>query len=130
MLESLNITPEDPAELRAVNRLLADEVKVLSLKVEQLQHQLHGHKRHRFGSSAESADQLNLAFAEDEAVAQAAADQAAASPSNSGDEGANGQDTSKRHHSRKPLPITSNARFLPWRYVYNVAGILEPWARM
>ena len=104
MLESLNITPEDPAELRAVNRLLADEVKALSLKVEQLQHQLHGHKRHRFGSSAESADQLNLAFAEDEAVAQAAADQAGASPSSCNDEGANGQDTSKRHHSRKPLP--------------------------
>ena len=50
MLDGLDITPEDPAELRAVNRLLADEVKALSLKVEQLQHQLHGHNRHRFGS--------------------------------------------------------------------------------
>lgn len=42
MLKDLNITPDDPAELKAVNRLLADEVKALSLKVEQLQHQLHG----------------------------------------------------------------------------------------
>lgn len=41
MLNDLDITPNDPEELRAVNRLLADEVKALSLKVEQLQHQLH-----------------------------------------------------------------------------------------
>ena len=35
MLKDLDIAPEDPAELRAVNRLLADEVKALTLKVEQ-----------------------------------------------------------------------------------------------
>jgi transposase len=29
MLKDLDITPDDPAELRAVNRLLADEVKAL-----------------------------------------------------------------------------------------------------
>jgi hypothetical protein len=34
MLDALNITPEDPAELRAINRLLANEVKALTLKVE------------------------------------------------------------------------------------------------
>lgn len=66
MLSSLDITPDDPEELRSVNRLLADEVKALSLKVEQLQHQLHGHNRHRFGSKSEGLDQLNLTFAEDE----------------------------------------------------------------
>ena len=60
MLKDLDITPEDPAELRATNRLLAEEVKALSLKVEQLKQQLAGHQRHRFGSRAESADQLNL----------------------------------------------------------------------
>ena len=60
MLKDLDITPDDPVELRAVNRLLADEVKALSLKVEQLKHQLAGHQRHRFGSKSESADQLNL----------------------------------------------------------------------
>jgi hypothetical protein len=58
MLKDLDITPEDPAELKAVNRLLANEVKALSLKVEQLQHQLHGANRHRFGSKSEGLDQL------------------------------------------------------------------------
>ena len=65
MLKDLDITPEDPAELRVVNRLLADEVKALSLKVEQLQHQLHGHNRHRYGSKSEGLDQLNLTFEEE-----------------------------------------------------------------
>ena len=74
MMDGLDITPEDPAELRAVNRLLADEVKALTLKVEQLQHQLHGHNRHRFGSKAEGSDQLNLTFVEDEQIADAARD--------------------------------------------------------
>jgi hypothetical protein len=60
MLKDLDITPEDPAELKAVNRLLANEVKALSLKVEQLQHQLHGANRHRFGSKSEGLDQLRL----------------------------------------------------------------------
>ena len=104
MLESLNITPEDPAELRAVNRLLADEVKALSLKVEQLQHQLHGHKRHRFGSSAENADQLNLTFAEDEAVAQAAEEQAEQAETSTPDADPSDEVKQGRQHSRKPLP--------------------------
>ena len=34
--EDLDITPDDPAELWAVNWLLANEFKALSLKVEQL----------------------------------------------------------------------------------------------
>lgn len=97
MMDGLDITPEDPAELRAVNRLLADEVKALTLKVEQLQHQLHGHNRHRFGSKAESSDQLNLTFAEDEQIAEAARDQAQPNPKST-------QDKPPRQHSRKPLP--------------------------
>ncbi|EFO33346.1 transposase [Roseibium sp. TrichSKD4] len=76
MLKDLDITPEDPAELRAVNRLLADEVKALSLKVEQLQHQLHGANRHRFGSKSEGLDQLNLDLLEDAEIVEAAEDQA------------------------------------------------------
>ena len=75
MLNSLDITPDDPEELRSVNRLLADEVKALSLKVAQLQHQLHGHNRHRFGSKSESLEQLNLTFQEDEEISKAATDQ-------------------------------------------------------
>ena len=31
MLKDLDITPDDPAALRAVNQLLADEVRALSL---------------------------------------------------------------------------------------------------
>ena len=42
MLKDLDTLPEDPVELRAVSELLMSEVKALSLKVEQLQHQLHG----------------------------------------------------------------------------------------
>ncbi len=36
MLNSLDMTSDAPAELRSANRLLSDEVKALSLKVEQL----------------------------------------------------------------------------------------------
>jgi transposase len=97
MLNDLDITPDDPAELRAVNRLLADEVKALSLKVEQLQHQLHGHNRHRFGSKSESLDQLNLTFEEDERIAEAAAEQAIPGQPPA-------EDKTPRQHSRKPLP--------------------------
>ena len=104
MLERLDITPEDHDELRTVNRLLADEVKALSLKVEQLQHQLHGHNRRRFGSSAESADQLNLTFAEDEAVAQAAEEQAEQAETSTPDTDPSDEVKQGRKHSRKPLP--------------------------
>ncbi|KZL18400.1 hypothetical protein PsAD2_02624 [Pseudovibrio axinellae] len=38
MLKDLNISSEVPAELKAVNKLLTEEVKALTLKVEQLQH--------------------------------------------------------------------------------------------
>ena len=38
MLKDLDITPEDPEELRAVNRLLADEVKPQALLIEKLKH--------------------------------------------------------------------------------------------
>ncbi|TMV02560.1 IS66 family transposase [Ruegeria sediminis] len=97
MLKDLDIAPEDPAELRAVNRLLADEVKALTLKVEQLQHQLAGHNRHRFGSKSEGLDQLNLTFQEDEQIAEAA--KAQAKPSTKSE-----PDNTSRQHSRKPLP--------------------------
>ena len=97
MLKDLDIAPEDPVELRAVNRLLAEEVKALTLKVEQLQHQLAGHNRHRFGSKSEGLDQLNLAFQEDEQIAEAAEVPAhlPVEPE---------PDKPPRQHSRKPLP--------------------------
>jgi len=97
MLKNLDIAPEDPAEMRAVNRLLANEVKALTLKVEQLQHQLAGHNRHRFGSKSEGLDQLNLVFQEGEAMAEAAEEQTSPAPKPEADKPA-------RQHSRKPLP--------------------------
>lgn len=72
MLKDLDITPEDLDELRAVNRLLADEVTSQALLIEKLKHQLVGQNRHRFGVRSENLDQLNLTFEEDEAIAQAA----------------------------------------------------------
>jgi transposase/uncharacterized protein (DUF1810 family) len=97
MLKDLDITPDDPAELRAVNRLLADEVKSQALLIEKLKHQLAGQNRHRFGVRSESLDQLNLTFEEDEAIAEAAEEQAKP-------ETPTAEDKPSRQHSRKPLP--------------------------
>lgn len=97
MLEDLDITPDDPAELRAVNRLLADEVKSQALLIEKLKHQLAGQNRHRFGVRSESLDQLNLTFEEDEKIAAAADEQV--NPAQPPVE-----DKAPRKHSRKPLP--------------------------
>ena len=97
MLKDLDITPDDPAELRAVNRLLADEVKSQALLIEKLKHQLAGQNRHRFGVRSESLDQLNLIFQEDEKITEAAEEQAKpVQPAT--------EDKSPRQHSRKPLP--------------------------
>jgi len=98
MLRDFDALPEDPSELRAVSKLLAAEVKSQALMIEKLKHQLAGHNRHRFGSKSESLDQLNLAFAEEEEIAEAAEEQAAPSP------GSANADKPARQHSRKPLP--------------------------
>ena len=97
MLKDLDITPEDPEELRAVNRLLADEVKSQALLIEKLKHQLAGQNRHRFGVRSESLDQLNLTFEEDEAIAEAAEEQTQPQATTT-------EDKAPRQHSRKPLP--------------------------
>lgn len=97
MLKDLDITPDDPEELRAMNRLLADEVKSQALMIEKLKHQLAGQNRHRFGVRSESLDQLNLTFEEDEVIAEAAEEQA--KPAQPAPE-----DKPSRQHSRKPLP--------------------------
>ena len=96
MFKDVNIPSDDVSELKVVNRLLADEVKALSLKVAQLQHQLAGQNRHRFGVRSENLDQLTLTFEEDEAIGEAAR---AAHP-----ETPPTQDKLPRQHSRKPLP--------------------------
>ncbi|OED49358.1 transposase [Rhodobacteraceae bacterium (ex Bugula neritina AB1)] len=97
MLKDLDTAPDDPAELRRINALLAAEVKSQALLIEKLQHQLSGHNRHRFGSKSEGLDQLNLTFAEDEQIA-VSAERQAESAAGSGEGGP------ARQHSRKPLP--------------------------
>ena len=79
MLNTLKTLPEDAAELRQVSKLLVAEVKALTLKVEQLQHQLHGANRHRSGSKSESLDQLQL-FTENAEIGEAAVEVAGATP--------------------------------------------------
>lgn len=117
MLNDLDIAPEGPAELRAVNRLLVDEVKALTLKVEQFQHQLADHNRHRFGSKSEGLDKINLTFPEDGQIADAA--EAQAKPATSLQE-----DKPERRHSRKPLPehLERNDRILSLGEEYHHYG--------
>jgi len=115
MLNALDTLPEDPAELRQVSELLAAEVKALTLKVEQLQHQLHGANRHRFGSKSESMDQLQL-FAENEEIAQAATEAKQLPPAEPVEP--------RGKPKRKPLPdhLDRIGRFYPLaRIVLNVA---------
>lgn len=95
MLNALDNLPEDPAELRQVSTLLVAEVKALTLKVEQLQHQLHRANRHRFGSTSESVDQLQL-FVENEEIAEAAKEVGETAPAKPVEP--------KRKPKRKPLP--------------------------
>ena len=95
MLKSLDIRPDDTEELRAVKRLLADEVKSQALMIEKLKHQLAGQNRHRFGVRSESLEQLNLTFEKDEAIVEAADEQSKPAQPSTGDK-------SPRQHSRKP----------------------------
>lgn len=71
-MKDLDITPENPEDLRDVNRLLADEFWSQARLIEKLRHQLVGQNCHRFGVRSESLDQLNLNFKEDEEIADAA----------------------------------------------------------
>jgi transposase len=54
--------PEDPDELRSFTALLLAEVKSQAVLIEKLRHQLAGHRAHRFGTSSESIEQLQLAL--------------------------------------------------------------------
>ena len=60
MLNAPNTLPSDPAELRSTAQGLIELAKSQALEIEKLKHQLAGHKKHRFGSRSEAADQLNL----------------------------------------------------------------------
>ena len=75
MLETPGTLPSDPDELRAVAEQLRDLARSQALKIEKLEHQLAGHRKARFGSKSESADQLRLDLQEETEIAAAAAAQ-------------------------------------------------------
>ena len=75
MFNEAQALPEDPAELREAAEGLVALVKAQALRIAKLEHQLAGLRRHRFGSTAECLDQLQLRL-EDEAIAAAQADKA------------------------------------------------------
>src|SRR3954470_19545299 len=75
MLSETQALPEDPAELREAAESLVALVKSQALRIAKLEHQLAGLRRHRFGSTSESLDQLQLRL-EDEEIGAAEADKA------------------------------------------------------
>ncbi len=95
MLDAPKTLPSDPGELRETAEGLLDLVKAQALRIAKLEHQLAGHKRHRFGSKSESLDQLQLRLEEEETAAA----QVASADVPDGD--AEGQ---KAKPKRKPLP--------------------------
>ena len=72
---------ESPGAARRSGRIaeaaegLVSLVKSQALRIAKLEHQLAGLRRHRFGSTSESLDQLQLRL-EDEEIAAAQADKA------------------------------------------------------
>src|SRR3982751_6673330 len=58
MLSEAQALPEDPAQLREAAEGLVSLVKSQALRIAKLEHQLAGLRRHRFGSTSESLDQL------------------------------------------------------------------------
>ena len=93
MQEDASTLPQDPAELRQAAVNLVALVKSQALQIEKLKHELAGHRRHRFGSTSETLDQLNLRLEEEEIAA--AADRPAPSE---------GTDEPRAKPKRQPLP--------------------------
>src|SRR6476661_178064 len=73
MFSEAQALPEDPAQLRETAEGLVSLVKSQALRIAKLEHQLAGLRRHRFGSTSESLDQLQLRL-EDKEIAAARAD--------------------------------------------------------
>lgn len=59
-------------DLKGLVALMGEEIKSLTLKVEDLQGQLAAHRKARFGPRSESRDQLAFDLQEDAEIAQAA----------------------------------------------------------
>jgi hypothetical protein len=102
MLEALKSLPDDPEDLKGLVALMGEEIKSLTLKVEDLQGQLASHRKARFGSKSESLDQLAFDLQEDAEIAQAAAAQQ--DETDQGDAAAQSDTRPRRQHSRAPLP--------------------------
>ena len=62
MMDVAKSLPEDPGELRAFTALLLAEVRSQATLIEKLRHQLAGLRSHRYGSSSEAIEQLQLAL--------------------------------------------------------------------
>ena len=69
MLDAPGTLPSDPDELRQTAEGLVELVKSQALRIAKLEHQLAGHRRHRFGSKSETMDQLQLRLEEEEIAA-------------------------------------------------------------
>lgn len=98
MPEMLGSLPEDADGLKDLVALMSEEIKTLTLKVEDLQGQLAGHRKTRFGSKSASLDQLAFDLREDVEIAEAATARQAETGQGDADK------PSKRKHSRAPLP--------------------------
>lgn len=85
--------PDDPSDFKDLVARLAEELKHRDLRIAKLEHELAGHRRHRFGSTSESLDQLQLRL-EDEEIAAAKDDKPAPAS----------KDDPKSKPKRKPLP--------------------------
>jgi len=63
MLETLKSLPDDPEDLKGLVALMGEEIKSLTLKVEDLQGQLAAHRKARFGSKSEKPRSAGLRLA-------------------------------------------------------------------
>ena len=64
MLDDASKLPDDPAHLKYLVNRPASELKNRDLKIAKLEHELAGHRRHRFESRSETMDQLELRLEE------------------------------------------------------------------
>ena len=99
MLEDAATLPDDPDELRAAAVSLVSLVMSQALTIAKLEHELAGHRRHRFGVRSESLDQLALGLEEQE-IAAAKTDRA---ESGGETDDATDKATEPKH---KPMPDT------------------------
>ena len=111
MFEASSDLPDDVAELQAMIALrdaeigtylqklsiFETEIKERDYRIEKLQHQLEGLRRHQFGARSEALDQLELTL-EDEEIARAVETPVAEDVSDISN------DTPKGKPKRKPLP--------------------------